>query len=151
MSDSFSKPHSIQPLRKEILWLNQLRVAKSYPTFPPKNAIQEMSRQCIECWVSGKEKLLSNTGPPSFIPLPQAACLLLTSKSISGYFRPLLLPRHLVFPPSSSWHQNPFFGSNLWRWRKPSSFLSLETLLALSNSGARPSRRRTFSGGSFAF
>lgn len=39
----------------------------------------------------------------------------LTSKSISGYFRPLLFPRHLVFPPSSSWHQNPFFGSNLKR------------------------------------
>ena len=49
----------------------------------------------------------------------QAACPPLTSKSISGYFRPLLFPRHLVFPPSSSWHQNPFFGSNLWRWRKP--------------------------------
>lgn len=52
------------------------------------------------------------------IQLPQAVCLL-TSRSISGYFRPLLLPRHLVFPPSSSWHQNPFFGSNLWRWGKP--------------------------------
>lgn len=38
---------------------------------------------------------------------------ILTSKSISGYFLPLLFPKHLVFPPSSSWHQNPFLGSNL--------------------------------------
>lgn len=56
-------------------------------------------------------------------PIHSSGChrqsLPLTSESISGYFRPLLLPKHLVFPPSSSWHQNPFFGSNLWRWGKP--------------------------------
>lgn len=38
---------------------------------------------------------------------------ILTSVSMSGYRRPLLFPKHLVFPPSSSWHQKPFFGSNL--------------------------------------
>lgn len=32
---------------------------------------------------------------------------------MSGYLLPLLFPKHLVFPPSSSWHQKPFFGSNL--------------------------------------
>ena len=36
-----------------------------------------------------------------------------TSVSIAGYFLPLLFPRHLVLPPSSSWHQKPFCGSNL--------------------------------------
>lgn len=36
-----------------------------------------------------------------------------TSGSISGYLRPLLFPKHFVFPPSSSWHQKPFLGSNL--------------------------------------
>lgn len=36
-----------------------------------------------------------------------------TSGSMSGYLRPLLFPKHLVFPPSSSWHQKPFLGSNL--------------------------------------
>lgn len=37
----------------------------------------------------------------------------LTSTSMSGYLLPLLFPKHLVLPPSSSWHQKPFFGSNL--------------------------------------
>lgn len=37
----------------------------------------------------------------------------ITSGSMGGYLRPLLFPRHLVFPPSSSWHQKPFWGSNL--------------------------------------
>lgn len=36
-----------------------------------------------------------------------------TSGSIGGYFLPLLFPKHLVFPPSRSWHQKPFWGSNL--------------------------------------
>lgn len=40
---------------------------------------------------------------------------LLTEESMSGYFLPLLFPRHLVFPPSNSWHQNPFASSNLKR------------------------------------
>lgn len=36
-----------------------------------------------------------------------------TSGSIGGYFLPLLFPKHFVFPPSRSWHQKPFWGSNL--------------------------------------
>lgn len=40
---------------------------------------------------------------------------LLTEESMSGYFLPLLFPRHFVFPPSNSWHQNPFASSNLKR------------------------------------
>lgn len=36
-----------------------------------------------------------------------------TSESIGGYFLPLLFPRHLVFPSSRSWHQNPLCESNL--------------------------------------
>lgn len=38
-----------------------------------------------------------------------------TSNFISEYLFPLLFPRHLVFPPSRSWHQKPFLGSNLYR------------------------------------
>lgn len=63
--------------------------------------------------LKGKEKRPPKTDPPT---RPSGLGLSpLTSKSISGYLRPLLFPRHLVFPPSSSWHQNPFFGSNLKR------------------------------------
>lgn len=36
-----------------------------------------------------------------------------TSESMAGYLRPLLFPKHLVLPPSNSWHQKPFWGSNL--------------------------------------
>lgn len=36
-----------------------------------------------------------------------------TSMSMSGYLRPLLLPRQRVFPPSRPWHQNPLSASNL--------------------------------------
>jgi len=32
---------------------------------------------------------------------------------MGGYLRPLLFPKHLVLPPSNSWHQKPFWGSNL--------------------------------------
>lgn len=35
------------------------------------------------------------------------------SMSMSGYLRPLLLPRQRVFPPSRPWHQNPLSSSNL--------------------------------------
>lgn len=36
-----------------------------------------------------------------------------TSGAISGYFLPLLFPRHLGRPPSNLWHQNPLPSSKL--------------------------------------
>lgn len=36
-----------------------------------------------------------------------------TCGSMGGYFLPLLFPKHFVLPPSRSWHQKPFWGSNL--------------------------------------
>lgn len=36
-----------------------------------------------------------------------------TSGAISGYFLPLLFPRHLGRPPSTLWHQNPLPSSKL--------------------------------------
>ena len=71
---------------------------------------------------------------PCSRPCREALCIL-TSESISGYFLPLLFPKHFVFPPSRSWHQNPFFGSNL---RSESSASALSLLHACHRPARRP-------------
>lgn len=121
-SDSFSKPHSIELVsfdQKELLpGPNHLTHHIPAPSPPPKNTLQGMPRPPgAGCQV---RRRLPRPCPWHGTPTTHAPATgsrsALTSGSMSGYLRPLLLPRHLVFPPSSSWHQNPFLGSNLWRW-----------------------------------